>query len=174
MSTSKSTSLREAVAELTANPRSECALERVASELATLIADKAQPDMSLGALLRWNASALDTGTRSILREQALSIVKREQAEQGSTMAEPARFGEWLTVTEAAVRLRIREATLLERLRTWEGRRRLGWPQWDGHRWRISSVAVDPADAASHLASLCVREPLAELLPEWCERQPDAA
>lgn len=145
------------------------------------IVDRSRPEMALAALMRWNApETMPPARREALRErvrEALAARRREGVDvpEGAARGQ-GPGGSWLTVDDVVrdYLTHLRAATLLERLRTWEGRRRLGYPQWDGYRWLISSLAVDPATATEYLAAQPAREPLADLLPPWCERQPDDA
>lgn len=62
-------------------------------------------------------------------------------------------------------------TLRDRLRQWQYRQRYGWPQWDGHEWRIAPAVLDSKTAAAFLAAQPLLESIPHLLPAWCDRQP---
>jgi hypothetical protein len=130
-----------------------------------------KPLMSIGATLRHCAELLDPGLRERLRDAAS---KRVLAPAGPIVAPHhpgATAAEWLTVREAAARAGCSVAVLYDRLRSVEHRRRLGWPMWDGFRWSIAAAVFDPARRAAFLLGQPEEEPLADLLPETCERAP---
>lgn len=175
LSSSKARSLRALILSLPTEP-SEAELAPVVEVIAADAAPAKYPDKAIGALLRHNAASLRRHVRDRIRVAARDAVfQQRNALAASAVVMPVRpDGEWLTVREAAPRLRIHEGTLYERLKDPEHRRRLGYPRWDGHQWLISSLAVDPATAAAFLATLPDGEPLLELLPPWCIRQVEEA
>lgn len=164
--------LREKIARLSTTA-SQDELAATAGLLAEHVASRPQPDMAIGALFRHNAPAgLSEEVKERVRGEALAILARSaEARRQVGAAEQDLEGGWLLVHEAAPRLRLQERTLLERLKRWQHRQRLGWPRWDGHRWLIPAPAVDSARAVQFLTTAPEREPLPHLLPDWCERQP---
>lgn len=170
--------LKRILADLSVDP--DAVNDAVAVQtLVDRIADRSHPDMALAALMRWNVpKAMSAARREALQErvrEALAARRREDMHAAETRGRtPEPGGSWLTVDDVVrdYLTHLRAETLLERLRTWEGRRRLGYPQWDGYRWLISSLAVDPATSAAYLAAQPAHEPIADLLPSWCERRPD--
>lgn len=75
--------------------------------------------------------------------------------------------DWLTLREAAARLRTTERALTRAFRTIQGRRAYGWPRWRANRWWIARQVVDPALAPAYFAVLPEAEPWPrESLPTW--------
>ena len=95
--------------------------------------------------------------------QAQDIVDAELAGRSSR----ERASTWITPSRAAGLLGTTVAWVQEKLETPEGRRLLGFPWYDGRRWRIPLPACHPDSRAAFLAALPADEPLANLvlLPE---------
>ena len=143
-------------------------LKEAAACIADACAGKRYPSKACGAVLRNHGGDLAPRVRSQLKELVEEELEaRRDLSTLSVVNVPARA--WLSVQEAASLLRLHESTLLERMRQRDGRRRMGWPLWDGHRWLIAPQAIDPDTSAVFLAKLPETEPLADLLPNWCER-----
>lgn len=164
-------SLRALIHALRPEP-TEAELASVVELIAAEAVAARYPDKAIGALLRHNSASLHRHVRDRIRDAARDAVFRQRSAVATAAATvPARTdGEWLTVREAAPRLRVHEDTLYERLKDPDHRRRLGYPRWDGHQWLIPSLAVNPATAAAFLATVPREEPQQELLPPWCIRQ----
>lgn len=164
--------LRASLAQVAVAPSPDL-ITATAQLLADHVASRPQPDMAVGALFRHNAPSLSPDLKQTIREEALAIIRARSAaaERQCLASHVEEDGGWLVVHEAAPRLRLQERTLLERLKQWQYRRMYGWPRWDGHRWLMPALAADSSRAAAFLASQPARDPLEDLLPEWCERQP---
>jgi hypothetical protein len=105
---------------------------------------------------------------------SLAIPRRRNSRlRTATLEQVGRAEAWLSPEDYARAVGLHLRTVYERLAMWEGRRRLGWPVWDGHRWLIAPAVADPARCAAFLSALPAREPLADLLPPHCTRQPEA-
>ena len=78
---------------------------------------------------------------------------------------------WLTELQVAERLDKSPAAMRECLATVEGRMGLGWPWYDGRRWRIPEPAISPETRAGYMATIPATEPPAHVatLPAWCSR-----
>lgn len=127
---------------------------------------------SVKALLRYGGATLESGVRERLAALAVAKSRRMRAfpANSSTESPAPLVGGWYNLARAASRLEIREDTLLRRIDRAENRRRLGYPSWDGYQWKFPSLAVEPETSAMFLARLPEREPLEELLPDWCIRE----
>lgn len=142
-------------------------LHQAAACIADACAGKRYPSKACGALLRNHGGALAPRVRAQLKQLVEQELEAQRDGSPPVAAVPPLA--WLSVQEAATILRLHPSTLAERLRQRDGRRRLGWPQWDGHRWLIAPQAIDPNTSAVFLAKMPEAEPLASLLPDWCER-----
>jgi hypothetical protein len=132
--------------------------QAIASEAA---AAPVSPAKSAVALVRHRLRSLSTEHQARVTQRALDLLS------------PAiRKGDpdWLTLTEAAGRLRTTVRALKRVFRSVEGRRAYGWPRWRGHRWWVARPAVDPDLAPAYFAKLPEAEPWpAESLPHWVSR-----
>jgi hypothetical protein len=108
-----------------------------------------------------------------LRERLADDFEARLAARTATLEQVGQAEAWLSPEDYARAVGLHLRTVYERLAMWEGRRRLGWPVWDGHRWLIAPAVADPARCAAFLSALPAREPLADLLPPHCTRQPEA-
>lgn len=145
-------------------------LARIAVALAGACRERNQPRKSLALYLR-NAARL--APREILDSLSRQVIDLlDQAVTEPAAIAPTVAAPWIDVSEAAAALRTQRKTLLERVKLVRYRHLYGWPFWDGHQWRFSAAALDPATHAAHMATLCSREPTAHvaMLPDWCERQ----
>lgn len=94
-----------------------------------------------------------------LRAQAaeeLDIIRTSGSVAHATM--PA--GNWLSVEQTAAMLQKMPRTIREWLETEEGRRRLGWPWFDGREWQIPEPAINPDSRAEYMARQPAEEPSA--------------
>jgi len=126
-----------------------------------------KPLMSLAALFRH--STVDDDVKIRLKRCAAEELRARLADVPSVNRTSVRQEGWLGVKEASQWLARDERTVADQLHTVDGRRRLGWPWWDGHAWRIAPAAVDPNRRAAFMESLPASEPTPDLLPQWCER-----
>lgn len=147
------------------------------SALVKLLADVAsrapkRAAASVMALLRHGApESLPGAVRQRLAELAVLEVRARRGRPSSSQGEHQPvLGSWFSLAHAAARLELREDTLNRRLDRPENRRRYGYPRWDGYQWWLSSPMVEPETSATFLAALPDREPLEELLPDWCIRE----
>ena len=133
-------------------------------EIASRALKATHPRMSLAATHR---EAIRSGiSKKVVDEviaQAQDIVDAELAGRSSR----ERASTWITPSRAAGLLGTTVAWVQEKLETPEGRRLLGFPWYDGRRWRIPLPACHPDSRAAFLAALPADEPLANLvlLPE---------
>ena len=158
------------LAALPASP-SDAQVSAVVDAITTDALSRSHPLMSVGAVLRHRGARLSPALVQRIRDAAVAALQ-ERLRRDDTqppVVEPAETGRWLGVREAAMRLGVDEATLRERLRDPEHRRRYGWPVWDGWRWLIADAAVDPARRAAFLLAQPAEEPQPELLPPFCRR-----
>ena len=79
---------------------------------------------------------------------------------GALQLAPTPAGDWLSVEQTAVMLRKMPRTIREWLETEEGRRRLGWPWFDGREWQIPEPAINPDSRAEYMARQPAEEPSA--------------
>ena len=159
------------LAHLPAIPDPETHLRPVAHAIATCAAQAQHPAKSLAAFRRHRGA---DGLSPELLDALLLMADEEFASLASAQQPreaPISTAAWIGVEAAAHQLRTSVETVKEWLRTPEGRRNLGWPWWDGYRWRIPEPALDPAMRAAYMASLPSIEPPAHIasLPSWCER-----
>jgi hypothetical protein len=94
---------------------------------------------------------------AILRSQAseeLDIIRTN----GAFEYAPTPVGEWLSVEQTAAMLRKMPRTIREWLETVEGRRRLGWPWFDGREWQIPEPAINPDSRAEYMGRQPAEEP----------------
>lgn len=121
------------------------------------------PGRSVAALVRHRLSGETEDTRAQLRHRALQLLEE------STPAGAPDSISWLTLAEAARRLRTSERAIKRALHSAAGRRAYGWPQWRGHRWWIAYQVTDSALAPAFFAALPREEPWpADMLPPWVE------
>jgi hypothetical protein len=73
---------------------------------------------------------------------------------------PTPSGNWLSVEQAAAMLRKTSRTIRDWLETDDGRRRLGWPWFDGREWQIPEPAINPDSRAEYMGRLPADEPRA--------------
>jgi hypothetical protein len=158
------------IQELLEHPsRSEC--EPIAEQIVVACRTRQNPKKALAVTLRHLKGDLSTHALELI---AGLVQEQLGTDRRPRVAAPVRpTGTWLTLQGAAATLDLHPNTLAERLRAVRYRRLYGWPVWDGHQWRIATDAVDPATAATYLATAPSDEPLAIelMLPEWCERSP---
>lgn len=164
-----STSLADRIVHLdSCNPT---AIAACAVEVARAAASRNSPRKAIALVKR---HATDRGASPDIVRQVLEMADAELTrigEQSSVpVADPPR-GVWLTVEATANALNESVARVKERLRTADGRRRLGWPWWDGRAWRIPEPAINPLTRPSYMAVIPVDEPPphAATLPVWCDR-----
>lgn len=154
--------------QLPARPSADdCA--RIAELLAEACRARQQPKKALAVTLRHLGPAVSPQVQRLLLDL---VSERLTVYRPAAPSEPqAPVGRWLSLHESAAALDLHPNTLAERLRQPHYRRLYGWPVWDGHQWRFASVAVDPATAIAHLATLPTDEPPAveSMLPAWCHR-----
>lgn len=134
-------------------------------EIATRFALKARsatsPGRSIGALIRWQYRSRwsdEACDRLLCRALELLDAGTHSTMVGRVPELPPIIGAWLTVEQVGEITGRTPQTIKRRLRLKEGRRDYGWPWWDGHRWMIPSVAVDPAQRAMYMAGLPQEEP----------------
>lgn len=124
------------------------------------------PGRSVAALVRHRMSGETGDTRERLRRRALQILEE------SIPARVPQAQSWLTLREAAQRLRTSERALKRAFHSLAGRRAYGWPQWRGHRWWVAHQVTDPALAPAFFAGLPREEPWSpDSLPPWAEVEP---
>lgn len=152
----------------------EAEIETAVAALVNSALAAKQPLMSVGASLRHGAKDMDPGLRERLRDAANALILKRSATPALLPVVPTGTPEWRTVREAARELGCSEAVLVERLRRYEHRRRLGWPMFDGYRWLIPAAVLDPMRRAAFLLAQPAEEPLPDLLPPSCERGPRSA
>lgn len=159
--------LRTLISSLSSTPGDQ-ELRELVGAIADAVEGKRYPRKAIGALVRNHGGEFAPRLRSRITEMAAEEVA-VRAQKCVPESASAPTASWLSVKDAAALLGIHATTLESRLRTRDGRRRLGWPQWDGSRWRIAPQAIDPATSAVFLSGLPTAEPLADLLPSWCEQ-----
>lgn len=134
--------------------------QAIASEAA---AAPVSPAKSAVALVRHRLRSLSPEHQARVTRRALDLLS-PAIRQGDP--------DWLTLPEAAGRLRTTVRALKRVFRTVEGRRAYGWPRWRGHRWWVARHAVDPDLAPAYFAKLPDSEPWPpDCLPPWASRNP---
>lgn len=113
-------------------------------EQALRSAKKAECPAHLVALLRLQAA------------EELDIVRSI----GVLQHAPTPDGDWLSVEQTAGKLRKSTRTIRDWLETEDGRRRLGWPWFDGREWQIPEPAINPDSRAEYMNRLPADEPRA--------------
>lgn len=101
-----------------------------------------------------------------LAHEELEILERTQ----QPVDAPPPSGRWIGAEAAASALNLSMKALTDWLEEVQGRMRLGWPWWDGHRWRIAEPAINPSTRATYMATLPLEEPPLHVatLPAWCK------
>lgn len=103
-------------------------------------------------------AALPEAEREVVRQGALEYLR-----PGLRQEDP----DWLTLPEAAARLRTTDRALKRAFRTVAGRRAYGWPRWRANRWWVARQVVDAALAPAYFAALPEEEPWpSDGLPAW--------
>jgi hypothetical protein len=105
---------------------------------------------------------------SLTGEEQIQITRRAL----ELLRPAARHGDpdWLTLAEAATRLRTTPRALKRSFRTMSGRRAYGWPRWFSNRWWVPRAAVDASLAPGFFAALPQAEPWpSDSLPAWASR-----
>ena len=118
----------------------------IASEAA---AAPVSPGRSAAAIVRHRLVALPTAQQEVVRRRALEYLSPCVRQEDP---------DWLTLSEAAARLRTTERALKRAFRSVAGRRAYGWPRWRANRWWVARQVVDPALAPAYFAALPEREP----------------
>ena len=162
--------IRELIEQLPADPTQPHLLP-IARILALCAAQARYPEKSLSAFRRHRTC---DGVEPRHLDEIIRLARDELTSigQGSVQTEAtAPNAEWYSVERTAHALRDSPTTIAGRLRSVAGRRSLGWPWWDGSRWKIPAPAIDPATRAAYMASIPLEEPPAHVaaLPPWCER-----
>jgi hypothetical protein len=120
------------------------------------------PARAAAAIVRHRFAGASEGDREAIRKRAAEYLR------------PSRMGpepDWLTLSEAAVRLRTTPKALKRAFRNAAGRRAYGWPRWRSNRWWIARQVVDSNLAPGYFASLPEFEPWPpECLPSWVPRE----
>jgi len=120
----------------------------------------ASPGRSAAAIVRHRLSALPETEQAAVLRRALEYLRPAIRDKDP---------DWLTLTEAAARLRTTERALKRAFRTVVGRRAYGWPCWRANRWWVARQAVDPALAPAYFATLPEAEPWpVDALPIWAD------
>ena len=132
--------------------------EALATRLVEVALEARYPRKSLSALLREGKTA---GVREALVEEVGTLAKAalDDALRGDSVAKGV---DWLTPSQAAHRLGQTLHWVRSALDSEEGRRALGYPWFDGKRWRIPAPACDPAARSGYLAGLPDQEPAGNL------------
>lgn len=118
------------------------------------------PGRSAAAIVRHRLVAMTDADQQAVLRRALEYLRPSI---------PDRDPDWLTLHEAAVRLRTTERALKRAFRTIAGRRAYGWPRWRANRWWVARQVVDPALAPAYFAALPDAEPWpTDALPDWVE------
>lgn len=135
--------------------RTDAEKAALAQELAERALMRPYPKKSLASYLREGGRA---GVRQDLLDEieGLAVDHLARALAGSTAAQDPHG--WLTLTQAAQILGKSLKWVREALETPDGRRVLGFPWFDGQRWRIPRDACCPSTRAQYLARLPETEP----------------
>lgn len=144
----------------------ETHLRPVAQEVARNSARAAYPEKSLARSVRHARDAatelgLPAGVVPLLESMAHEELAR-LTRTAHVEIDPPRGASWLTIQQGAERLNEHERTIRGWLSTTEGRRRLGWPWFTGHEWKIPEPALNPATRASYMATMSAEEPAAHV------------
>lgn len=135
--------------------RSTAQQEALAEEIVRRAFERRYPWMSLGAQEReaLRGHAPPSLVRDVMSRarKALTALEREKSHR-------PRAGRWLSMSEAAAAMNVSLSWIKESLRTGVGRRRLGYPWYDGRRWHIPAAACDPRSRATFLSHLPDGEP----------------
>lgn len=165
-----SKSLAERISELA--PTDEKAISGAAIAVARQAAAAPSSGRKSLALLRRHALAKAVRVDVVDQVIAMAEAEFERLMREATSAGGAEVPAvpWFTVEATADALGESVARIRTWLRSVDGRRRLGWPWWDGHQWRIPEPAVNPMTRPAYMATLPDEEPPAHArtLPRWCE------
>jgi len=138
------------------------------AEVARQVAERARgAQQPLKSVASQKREALRLGADPALVETVVGLA-REALTLPPVLPPPDQSsGAWLTPIQAAKSLGVSMDWVLQRLKTPEGRRLLGYPWYDGRRWHISSLACEPETRTAFLTELPEYEPPenVSLLPE---------
>lgn len=96
---------------------------------------------------------------ALLRIQAAEELEVART-RGAVPHAPTPSDNWLTLEQTAVALGRQTRTIREWLETEDGRRRLGWPWFDGRDWKIPEPAINPNARAEYMSRQPADEPRA--------------
>lgn len=98
--------------------------------------------------------------------QLLGVLAREELRVfergGGTSPAALPSSPWLSVDQTGEMLNKGSRTIRDWLADVEGRRKLGWPWYDGAAWHIPEPAINPLTRANYLASQPAEEPAAHV------------
>jgi hypothetical protein len=144
-------------------------LEAAVAALLERAAARQHPLKAAAALLRTHrdAAGLTEPLEAALMERvgAWHRARQREAAPIATTATAEYCGE----EQAAAILGISAAVLRTQLGDPLRRRAYGYPEWNGTEFRFALAAVRTETKHGFLAALPEREPLEELLPDWCRR-----
>lgn len=144
-------------------------LEAAVLAITDRAAVRSHPLKAAAALLRTHrgSAGLTEPLETALMARVAAWHRARQREASPISSTPA--AEYCGEARAAAILGISEAVLRTQLGDPLRRRAYGYPEWDGSEFRFALAALRPETKHAFIAALPEREPLDEMLPEWCRR-----